>query len=140
MSNPTFDICKKSKKNSIDTLLIAHEKTCTTRQLVFATNLPNSALKFPSQQGKKTFEKILVNCGFHREKQHFHGNTNSLHRVQFLGKADARHPLVTLVKRYTQSSQCRLDFRPGRERHNLQKRLFNERENSVGILFLDDSS
>ncbi|MCK4616579.1 MAG: hypothetical protein KAT50_06870 [Pirellulales bacterium] len=54
--------------------------------------------------------------------------------------ADARHPLVKLAKRYTQSSQCPLDFRPGRERHNLQKRLSNEREDSVGILFLDDSS
>ena len=54
--------------------------------------------------------------------------------------ADARHPLVKLAKRYTQSSQCPLDFRPDRYRHTLQKRLFNERENSVGILFLDDSS
>ena len=34
-------------------LLIAHKKTCTTRQLVFVINLANSALKFPSQQGKK---------------------------------------------------------------------------------------
>ena len=60
--------------------------------------------------------------------------------MQFLGKDDARHPLVKLVKRYTQLSQCSLDLRPGREQHTLQKRLFNEREDSVGILFLDDSS
>ena len=53
MSNPTFDICKKSKKNSIDTLLIAHEKTCTPRQLVFVINLANLDFKFPSQQGEK---------------------------------------------------------------------------------------
>lgn len=81
-----------------------------------------------------------MNCGFHPEKQHFHGHTNSLHEVQFLGTADARHPLVKLAKRYTQSSQCPLDFRPDRYRHTLQKRLSNEREDSVGILFLDDSS
>ncbi|MEC7709519.1 MAG: hypothetical protein VX902_01975 [Planctomycetota bacterium] len=81
-----------------------------------------------------------MNCGFRTEKQHFQGTTNSLHQVQLLGISDARHPLVKLAKRYTQSSQCPLDFRPGRERHNLQKRLSNEREDSVGILFLDDSS
>ncbi len=54
--------------------------------------------------------------------------------------ADVRHPLVKFAKRYTQSSQRPLDFRRGRQRHTLQKRIFNERENSVGILFLDDSS
>ena len=50
--------------------------------------------------------------------------------------ADVRHPLVKLAKRYTQSSQRPLDFRRGRQRHTLQKRIVNERENSVGILFL----
>ena len=35
-----------------------------------------------------SMEKILMNCGFHREKQHFHGNTNSLHGVQFLVTSD----------------------------------------------------
>ena len=70
----------------------------------------------------------------------FFTTTECLHWVQFLGIADARHPLVKLAKRYTQSSQCPLDFRRDRQRHTLQKRIFNERENSVGILFLDDSS
>ena len=81
-----------------------------------------------------------MNCGFRTEKQHFQGTTNSLHQVQLLGISDARHPLVKLAKRYTQSSQRPLDFRRGRQRHTLQKRIFNERENSVGILVLDDSS
>ena len=70
----------------------------------------------------------------------FFTTTECLHWVQFLGMTDALHPLVKLAKRYTQSSQRPLDFRRGRQRHTLQKRIFNERENSVAILVLDDSS
>ena len=88
---------------------------------------------------KNTLEEFRSASAFRRKKQLFFTTTNFLHQVQFLGKADARHPLVKFASD-TLSQVSALNFRPDRYRHTLQKRLFNEREDSVGILFLDDSS